>query len=185
MTQSKPRQRVRTARRSHEQAGMSLIEVLIAVLIMVVIAIGLLPLFNRSIRQNRDGSNYMELTNVARSTLEEYSQLDFNAQGLAVPAGQTMLLRHEYWSNAESRWLPLPDPNNPPATARWQRSVQIEQFTAGDLVEDRALDDPLDGDTPEEFVHLKRIRVTVRPRWTAFDIFGRPTPIALQVVKTI
>lgn len=165
-------------------AGMSLIEVLIAVAIMVTVSLSLLPLFARSIRQNREGGNWTETNNVARSALEEYQQLEFGATQLVIPAGSTERLSNQYWNAVNRRWADLADPSNPPAGARWQRSVSVQQFSSGDLIEDGWLDDPLDGAAPADQVQLKLVRVLVRPLWRNEQI-GRPTPVVLEAIKSI
>lgn len=178
----------RTASRSHEQRGMSLVEVLVAALIMVVVALGLIPLFTRSMRQNREGANFTDLTNVARSALEEYLQMDFGAPRLTIPAGSEELVVQHYWNAATEEWLPLPaDLDTLPATARFERTIQVQQFASGDLILDGTLDDPLAGDAPADLVQLKRIRVMVRALTIAGREFvsGRPTPVALEVLKAV
>lgn len=173
--------------RHSREAGMSLIEVLVAVLIMTAIALGLLPLFTRSVRQNREGANYMNLTNVARSTLEGYLQLRFDDPLLTVPAGQDLLERNEYWDEGDSTWKPMVDAETLPVgkSVRWQRTIQVQQFSSGDFVDNGQLDNPLDGGFSPEFVQLKLVRVFVRPRWGADFAFGRPTPVALEIIKAI
>ena len=188
MNQAASPPRSRTAPRSHEQAGMSLIEVLVAALIMVVVALGLIPIFTRSMRQNREGANFLDLTNVARSSLEEHLQMEFGAPRLTIPAGSDELVVQHYWNAATRQWLPLPaDLNTLPVTARFERTVQIQQFASGDLILDGTLDDPLSGDAPEDLVQLKRIRVVVRALSIAGQeyITGRPTPVALEVLKAV
>ena len=177
-----------TAPRSHKHSGMSLVEVLVAALIMVVVALGILPLFTRSIRQNREGANFTDLTNVARSALEEYLQMDFRAPKLTVPAGTDELVVQHYWDSAARQWLPLPaDLNSLPGTARFERTIQVQQFASGDLILDGTLDDPLAGDAPADLVQLKRIRVMVRALTISGREFvaGRPTPVGLEVLKAI
>ena len=176
-----------SVRRHARAAGMSLIEVLVAALIMMAIALGLLPLFTRSIRQNREGANYMNLTNVARSTLEAYMQLGFDDPMLTVPVGENVLERHEYWDEKDSTWKPMVDAETLPVgkNVRWQRTIEVQQFSAGDFVDDGELDNPLDGGFSPEFVQLKVVRVFVRPRWLADFAFGRPTPVALEIIKAL
>jgi type II secretory pathway pseudopilin PulG len=167
---------------------MSLVEVLVAALIMVVVALGLIPLFARSMRQNREGANFMDLTNVARSALEEHLQMDFAAPRLTIPAGSDELVVQQYWDSATDQWLPLPaDLNTLPATAEFERTIQIQQFASGDLILDGTLDDPLAGDVPADLVQLKRIRVMVRALTVAGReyVAGRPTPVALEVLKAV
>jgi type II secretory pathway pseudopilin PulG len=167
---------------------MTLVEVLVAVLIMVVVAMGLIPLFSRSIRQNREGANFMELTNVARSTLEQYLQLDFNAPQLTLADGQPDIVIQEYWHQGVRQWLPLPaDLNTLPIAAQVERTILIQQFSSGDLILDGKLDTPHPGGTSLQQIQLKRIRVMVRPLSIVGREFatGRPTPIALEVLKAV
>jgi prepilin-type N-terminal cleavage/methylation domain-containing protein len=173
-----------------QDSGMSLVEVLVAVAIMALVALAILPLFTRAVRQNREGGNFTEVTNVARSALEEYLQLDFNAPRLTVADGQTILRRQDYWDPVNRRWEPY-DPaappfpiESPPVGVLWHRAIDVQQFTSGDLLEDGALDDPLDGSVSDERVQLKLIRVTVQPLWNSFAS-GRPSPIALEGLKAV
>ena len=176
------------------EAGMSLIEVLIALVLIGVVAIGIVPLFARSVRQNREGGNYTDITNVARSCLEEYLQFEFNAPSLTVPAGSTERMTNQYLDPGTKRWVTYVSPTVPPANALYQRSVQVQQFTAGDLVLDGSLDSPQDGGVPARNIQLKLVRVAVRPLWGGvgggsgggvFDILGKRTPIAIEVLKAV
>jgi type II secretory pathway pseudopilin PulG len=161
---------------------MSLIEVLIAVLLMVTVALSLLPLFSRSIRQNREGGTFTELNNMARSTLEEFTALDFNSPRLTLPGGSTELVVHEYWNGAQRRWVAMADANSAPAGALWQRTVRVEQYASGGLATGQWLGPPLDGGTNIAWVQLKLVRVVVRPLWRSTEV-GRRDPIVLEVIK--
>jgi type II secretory pathway pseudopilin PulG len=176
--------------RSHPELGMSLIEVLVAVLIMTVIALGIVPLFMRSIRQNREGANYTEVTNVGRSALEEFSQLDFNAPELTIAAGNDLRSRQVYDRGLE-RWvdstagIPVPvDITKPHVYERW---ITVEQFAAGDFTDDGYLDTPLAAGTDPTNVNIKRVRVMVLPliydgSAIAFDVRD---PVTLEIIKGI
>lgn len=165
-------------------AGMSLIEVLIAVAIMMVIALGIIPLFTRAMRLNREGANFSDVTNVARTTLEEYLKLDFNSPQLTLAAGQTTLTTDQYWDATTRLWTAVPV-GGPPAGAIWERTISVQQFAAGDLTSDGSLDSPLDGSVTKDNVQLKRIRVAVRPLWQGTNVLGRPSPAALELIKSM
>lgn len=171
------------------EGGMSLIEVLIAVLIMVVIALGILPLFSRSVRQNREGANYTDITNVARSALEEYLRLDFNAPEMTLPGGSTQLFTKQVYDRQLQRWVDstvaIPAPANAAKPHLYERWIVIQQFTSGDFTSDGYLDDPKPGNTDRMLIQLKRIRVTVRPLWKSELALGNPMPFALETVKAI
>ena len=172
--------------RSPRAAGMSLVEVLVAMLIISTIAIAILPLFTRSMRQNREGGNYTELTNVARSALEEYLQFDFNAPPLTIAAGTNELVLTQYLDPATQRWVAAL-----PANARYQRTIRVQQFSSGDLLDNGNLDTPLDGSATADLVQLKLVQVSVLPLWgrtgTGSDsgLFGKRTPITLEVLKAV
>jgi prepilin-type N-terminal cleavage/methylation domain-containing protein len=167
------------------QAGMSLVEMLIGVALLAVIAVGILPLFASAIRQNREGGKYTDLSNVARSTLEEYQRFDFNAPQMTVPSGATSISIDQYWNASARRWAVLSDPANPPAGALWQRTVIVQQFTSGDLLDNGRLDTPLDGNVSAGSVQLKLVRVVVRPLWNQQRLLGVPTPITMQLIKAV
>jgi type II secretory pathway pseudopilin PulG len=173
----------RTGAVSTRQLGMSLIEVLVGVALMAAIAVGILPLFASAIRQNREGSKFTDLSNVARSTLEEYKRFDFNAPQLTLPAGAASITVNQYWDTTARQWAPLVDPANPPAVALWQRSIIVQQFASGDLLDNGRLDTPLDGNVSASRVQLKLVRVVVRPLWRATSTLGVPTPITVQLLK--
>jgi prepilin-type N-terminal cleavage/methylation domain-containing protein len=168
---------------ARRQRGMSLIEVLVGVAIMMIIAMGLIPLFSRSIRQNREGANFTDLTNVARTTLEEYVRYDFNAPQLTLAPGKVDLTVQQYYDTTSAQWVAIPA--TIPYTARFQRTIVVEQFTAGDLTDNGSLDDPLDGGVTKDAVQVKRIRVLVRPLWKFEAAFGRPTPVQVETLKAI
>ena len=171
------------------ESGMSLIEVLIAVVLIGVIAVSLVPLFTRSVRQNREGGNYTEMTNVARSTLEQFGQFDFNAPQLTLAAGTTEKVTNEYLDPATKRWVTFVPPAVPPTGAFYQRTVQVQQYSAGDLLDNGSLDSPQDGAVNRDNVQLKLIRVSVRPLWGGTGgsgaLLGKRTPIAIELLKAI
>ena len=57
--------------------GFTLVEVLIAAAILLVVALGILPLFMRSIVSNMEGSDHTQVANAARARAEEFFQLPF------------------------------------------------------------------------------------------------------------
>jgi Tfp pilus assembly protein PilV len=55
------------------ERGLSIVEVLIASALLLIIALGILPLFSRSIISNRQGLDSTEVSNMARTQMEEYA----------------------------------------------------------------------------------------------------------------
>lgn len=179
-----------------DELGMSLIEVLIAVAIMTVIALGIVPLFMRSIRQNREGANYTEVTNIARSALEELVRNDFNSPELTIDAGTVKETRQVYdrtlqlWVNASLAPNPLPDPTDWTKPHFFERRIKVEQFAGGDFIEDGYLDTPEPAGTNPTEVQIKRIRVMVLPVFGSTPgvgqfLLGSPNPTTLEAIKGI
>jgi Prokaryotic N-terminal methylation motif len=137
--------------------GFSVIEVLIATAIFFIIAIGVLPLFTHAMANNVAGKESTEVTNFAKSRVEEMLQLPFNDERLTIPAGANVLEIVEHWDNATDAWLPGPAVDGSPRV----RTTRVRQFGVNDLL-DGFLDTPLSGSFPAEQVHLKEIEVEVR-----------------------
>lgn len=175
------------SRRRAAERGLSLIEVLVAVAIMAAVALGIIPLFMRSIRQNREGANYSDITNVARSALEEVVHHDFNAPELTIDAGTSRKTRQVY-DRGLQRWVDsttaIPAPSDVTKPHLYERWVTVEQFRGGDFNEDGYLDDPVPAGTNPMEVNIKRIRVMVRPLLGPEFAFGRRNNTTLEIIKT-
>lgn len=146
------------------ERGFSVVEVLIATLIFLIIAIGILPLFAASTRNNLEGREATEVSNFGRSALDSRLQLSFNDALLTVPAAATALTTQEYFSRADQTWKAGTGTTADPAL--WRRTIIVRQYGVKDLEGDNELDTPLPGNTPDSFVHIKEIEVQV---WHARD----------------
>lgn len=140
------------------ERGFSLIEVLIASAIFLIIALGVLPLFAQAIRSNLSGRDATDVSNLARSRVEELLQVPFET--LIVPAGETQGVTKEYWSATTKAWV-AGTPTTGDA-AVWTRTTTIRQFALRDLQDNGTADTPLPGGTPSGDVHFKEIVVEVR-----------------------
>ena len=139
--------------------GFSVVEVLIATLIFLIIAVGILPLFAASTRNNMEGREATEVSNFGRSVLEDLMQVDFNHARLTVPMGNTALTTQEYFSQKDQVWKTgtgsLADP------AVWRRTTIVRQYGYPDLEDDDTFNSPLPGGTSSGLVHIKEIEVQV------------------------
>lgn len=162
-------------------AGFSLIEVLVAGLILLVIALGLIPLYTRSIRSNVEGFDYTHVSNFAKSRAEELIQLPFNSARLTVPPGSEELAVCECYSPEQDRWIEEADC---PATGStcdvtlFTRTTTVRQFGVTDVT------NPLPGDAPPEAVHLKEITVAVEGSREAGHVLGPGKNIAVRMLKS-
>lgn len=166
----RPRRQVRSSRRS--AAGFSLVETIIASLILMVIALGVLPLFSRAMASNLSGSESTSLANMAVTRAEELFQLAFDHDLLTVPVGATEVVRDEVWTDEDGHWI---DGDGSGKTVRWTRQTRIRQFNVNDLLD--ADPTPLDGGAPAGSVQVKEIEVEVRT--------GRQGSIALGPAKSL
>ncbi|HEY2294697.1 MAG TPA: prepilin-type N-terminal cleavage/methylation domain-containing protein [Thermoanaerobaculia bacterium] len=173
------------------EAGFSLIEALIAAAILLIIALGLLPVFSRSINDNVTGNDATQATNGSRTELEEMLQLPFNNQRMVVAGGETQTQTKDFYTRAKTDpstgayeigdategWTADASGRGP---VLWNRTTTVQQYGITDL-NDGKLDTPLDGSTQANFVHLKQIQVLIEnPKK---DLFGNGQGITLTVIK--
>jgi Tfp pilus assembly protein PilV len=71
--------------RSSRQAGFSLIEALIAMVLVATVILGIMPLFTTSIVQNVSGKESTVSANFSRSSVEELTSLPLGRQALQPP----------------------------------------------------------------------------------------------------
>lgn len=150
-------------RSRRRQAGLTVVELMIASLLILVTVLGVLPLFYRSTINNAMGEDSTQLSNHAKSRLEEYSRLPFDAPELTIADGQETLQTIEYWNREEKRFT-TDEPDEASIdgqNTRFVRTTTIRQYSLGDLEEDGDLDNPLPGGTASSVVQLKEIRVLV------------------------
>jgi hypothetical protein len=148
------------------QAGFSMIEALIAAAILLMIALGLLPLFSRSIMDNSNGNDLTQGSNHGRTQLEELIQVPFNNEAVTVPGGANELEVMDSWAmgdpdefndDNEGWW---PDEPTDKGTVLWHRTTRVRQFSVSDLDDGRLTEDEaLPGGIQANFVHLKQVEV--------------------------
>ena len=163
-------------------AGFSLIEVLVASVLFITIALGILPLMTQSMRNNRSGAESTELANMARSRLEEFFQMPFDSTDLTLDTG--IEKPHlDYYSEANREWVDgTPPPEDP---ARWLRTTRIRQYGIAAL-DDGDLDpatEALPAGTPASQVHIKEIVVQLQGVRTN-SLFGPPKRLTLRTIKS-
>lgn len=175
-----------TASHRRHPPGMTLIEVVIASLLLLVIALGVLPVFLRSMTQTVSGEIYTELANHTRARAEEYVQLPFNSPELTVPSSTTELVVTDHYWPAERTWRPTAPPQTV-SGVRWERITTVRQF---DVVEYFAALDrgdaptPLGGGAPAGSVHLKEITVRLSsPAGNALADLGGDRSLTVRAIK--
>jgi Tfp pilus assembly protein PilV len=164
------------------EQGFSVVEVLIASLIFLVIAVGILPLFAASTRNTADGREATEVSNFGRSGVEDLMQASFNDARLTVPSGSTVLTTNQYYSKATQTWVTGTASSADPAL--WQRRIKVRQYNINDM-SDGILNNPLNGSADLGQVHLKEVEVEV---WharadTSFSL-GAPQHFTVRMLKS-
>ncbi len=168
--------RRRPARRA--EAGFSFLEVVVASLLLLMIAVSVLPMFTEAAASNETGREYTEVSNLARSHAEELMQLPFNSAPLTIAAG-TSLVTDDYWSVLNKRWMTGTTPASGDR-ALWLRRTTIRQFAVTNL---DTLDSPLPAGTPVTGIHVKEIQVEVHQA-SAVSLFGPSKSLTVRMLKS-
>lgn len=146
-------------------AGFSVIEALIAAAILLLIAVGVLPLFVRAMTNNVSGSESTRVTNYSKSQVEELYQLPFDSAPLSVTAGTESVLPTQYWEDpnpaldGDEAWVTAPTAGR---LVTWERVGTVRQYAVA-AFEDGVLQpsEALPSGTATEYIHLKEIEVDV------------------------
>ena len=142
------------------ERGFSLIEVLVAAALMLVVALGILPLFTRSMSNNLQGNDYMQVSNIAKSELERLYELPFTSPELEVEGTERVRVQH--MKMGSDIWEAGTGPTSPPV--QWRRTSTVRQFSLAGLVDadnNGYFDSPLPAGSAETFIHVKEISVLV------------------------
>lgn len=142
------------------EAGLSLLELLIAMALLAVIAIGILPMMMRSLADSNRGWEATEVSNFALSEIEDQLATPFESPTLEVGSGLTENLSSQAWvegvldqvGDAVEGWTDDPTGKG---LMLWRRNTYVRWYNVNDL------DTPLDGDSDPSLVHLKEVQVQI------------------------
>jgi hypothetical protein len=169
------------------ERGFTIIEGLVASAILLIVAIGILPLFASSILNNTRGSDSTTSSNFGKTSIETWETLPFDNISALVPPGQTKLEVDDWWKPGNNN---INDPTQgwtttTPSAATlstWSRTTTVQQFQSIDAVNNGDLSTPYDGSTPDEFVELKLVTTTVQSSKQG-GILGGGEHITFKVLK--
>lgn len=156
--------------------GFSLIEVLIATLLFMAVALGVLPLFTRSMVANQSGADATRVSQLALSHVEELMAPPFDSP--MIDPGTS----DEYYSEVDQVWK-LGAPPTSGDRVLWTRATRITQHSLSDLDDDGVLDDPLPVGADESSIHLKLIEVRVGMTRDDSSAHGRRPDLALRAIR--
>ena len=166
-------------------AGFSLIEVIIAMTIILIIAIGIFPIFMQSSVSNLSGNDSTKVSNFARARAEEMFQLPFDAADLTLVAGSELIVpaTDEYFSVIDQVWKvgPVPAGDPAPFTRRTTiRQYNVEALKDGEIKVAEALPS---GSDPSQ-IHLKEIQVDITGTRTLGSPLGSAKKISVRLLKS-
>jgi hypothetical protein len=158
------------------ESGFSVVEALIAAALLLIMAVGILPLFLRAMSNNYSGSESTRISNFGKSQVEDLFQLDFNHADVTITANTENVLPEQFWaegdpgyaSDANEGWTvgPLTPAHG---SVLWHREAMVRQYSTEAFVlidEANAIYrlDPaaaLPAGTDAGQIHLKEIDVDV------------------------
>jgi len=170
--------------RQRGSAGFSLLEMVIAAALLMFIALGLIPLFVRSIRDNETGSDFTTATSGNKSKLEESSQIPLDTLDLVPDLGTTQHLARDSWTQGDSTkvsdrnegwWAGIPTDKG---RILWKRESTVYQYGMSSLDKQKgdyvlSPNERLPGGTNPIFAPLKEIEVVVESETQNTILGGR------------
>ena len=169
--------------RRRREHGLGLIEATIAAGIMLVLAVGILPLFAQSLSNNQSGADSSTVANAARSEVEELFQLPFNSAPLTLTAGNE-LVTESYYSLADEEWKDGPAPTDGSDPALWLRTTTVRQYSVN-AMDDEIVDpgEALQFDADLGQIHFKEIEVEVEGTRSAGPL-GPSRRLTVRMLKS-
>jgi len=182
--------------------GFTLLELLVAAGLLLVVLVGLLPLFMRSILENVEGRESTQVSNHGRSELEIFKQIRFNNPELDITAGNETVVQ-QYWTRpdphyvGDEKWV---DTVPVGELGLWDRTTTIRQFGINGVIDndldgiidqiigledadfDGYLDNPLAGGSLPGAIHLKEVDVQIESQ-AEHAIAGEPVDIRMRGLK--
>jgi Tfp pilus assembly protein PilV len=164
-----------TSRGRTVEAGFSLVEALIAAALLLILVVGLMPLFSRAMLNNVQGADASRVVNSTVDGFERLLALPWDSRDMTLVGGATQLQAQDFYLLHGNRWVttvPVGDDD------QWARTATVRQFNISDLLDNSVLDAPLPGNATPSFVHLKVIDLNVASARSA----GAP-PFNARVVQ--
>jgi prepilin-type N-terminal cleavage/methylation domain-containing protein len=169
------------------ERGFTLVEGLVAMAILLVVAIGIIPLFASSILNNIKGSDSTLAANFSKTNVESLSRMPFTNPALTIASGSTQKKTDDWWKPGNGR---INDPSQGWQAGRptagplnsWTRNTIVEQYGLADILNFGTPTTPLDGSTQPNFVQLKMVTVNVQSSKPG-GILGNGERITVQSLK--
>jgi Tfp pilus assembly protein PilV len=165
--------------------GFSLVEALLASVILMIVALGVLPLFSRAMVSNLAGSESTSLSSMAMERAEEFYQYPFNSSRLTIPGGSTEVFFDEVWTEQDGRWIDgtVAAAESADKTVLWTRRTRVRQFGINDVL--GGAPTPLDGNASTGSVHVKEIEVLVASARLSSVALGPTKDLRVRLFKAL
>jgi Tfp pilus assembly protein PilV len=155
------------------ERGFSLIEALIAAVLLLFVALSLVPVFTMAARSNVTGQDNTKAANFARERLEQIWALSLDDPMIAVTSGTATNI-DEYYLDSTRTWTLLS--GTVPASASWTRRTTIRNFTEANLTT------PLPA-ASSNGTEMKEITVEVRSTRDKAGPFGGGKTVSILAYK--
>lgn len=171
-----------TKPRPSGQAGFSLVEALIASALVLVISLGVMPLFTNSVVQNVSGKESTISTNFSRSSAEELVALPLDRDILRPRAGDTSrTVCQDY--EPDDGWEVVTCGATPTGQPTWARTISVQQYNINEIYDgDTAAGEPtfknpivgydIANDRFDSFVHIRELMVVTEGQRTPDSPLG-------------
>lgn len=172
-------------------AGFSVVEGLIAAAILLLIAVGILPLFLRSMVNNSAGNDATQSTNYVRGELERLIGLRFSDPAFVGPptlgsaiVSTRYLLENDSSVKGDETWEATQPVRDSERTELWGSTTSVRRFELSSL-DDGLLrsSEAMTGTPLPEQVHFVDMEVEIHRSFTAGSAL-RTTPVTMHAVKS-
>jgi len=160
-----------TNQSSARAAGFSLVEALIASALVLMITLGVMPLFTHAVVQNVSGKESTISTNYSRSTTEGLIGLPLDRNEVRTEAGENETkICYSYEPGSGWKVVDECNPANDYAEPTWARTTFIRQYNINEIYDgDTAAGTPtfkneivgydVNNDRLDSFVHIRELMV--------------------------
>lgn len=192
-------------RRGSSQRGVTLIEAMVAMLLLLVITIGVLPMFTRSMAQNAAGSEATQAANHVRGHLDEMQQLPFNNLPLQIISGSDRVNNADFFAGnmttqGDEQWA-APGAGTGPVL--WSGDTTVRQYHLGratdsdadgvddtfegleDADNDGLFDSPLAAGTDPSQIEIKELDVLLTHEREVGGALETPRPYRVRLLKGV
>ncbi len=175
---------------AHEEpdAGFSVIEALIASAVLLIIVVGLLPMFMRALSNNVQGQQLTGLVHRAVADMEEVAQLGWDDELFVLGSGdsfgdppQAGRETEQLFSELEQEWI---DEGSFPAGDRalFRRVIRVRNYLTTTFENGSSTGDWTAAEVADVDFDLREVQVVVTANETN-TVFGPPRQLTLRFFK--